>query len=253
VSEAEGAAGAPKRRVAMVTGASRGIGRAIARRLARDGFDLAVTYSSDADGAAETVKLAEAEREGARVLALRADVRDVVAVDQAFAEIAEQLGPVAVLVNNAGVRRDGLAVRLSDEHWNETIDTNLTGAFNCSRAALRGMMRERWGRVVMVSSVTGLHGNPGQAAYAASKAGLIGLARTLAKEYARKQITVNSVAPGPVETAMTAGLVEKIVADVPAGRAGTPEEVAAAVSFLASEEAAYITGAVLPVDGGMTA
>jgi NAD(P)-dependent dehydrogenase (short-subunit alcohol dehydrogenase family) len=144
-------------------------------------------------------------------------------------------------------------VRLSDEQWNETIDANLTGAFNCSRAALRGMMRERWGRVVMVSSVTGLHGNPGQAAYGASKAGLIGLARTLAKEYARKQITVNSVAPGPVETAMTAGLVEKIVADVPAGRAGTPEEVAAAVSFLASEEAAYITGAVLPVDGGMTA
>jgi 3-oxoacyl-[acyl-carrier protein] reductase len=253
VSETQAAAGAPTRRVAMVTGASRGIGRAIACRLARDGFDLAVTYSSDADGAAETVKLAEAEREGARVLALRADVRDVAAVDQAFADIAEQLGPVAVLVNNAGVRRDGLAVRLSDEHWNETIDANLTGAFNCSRAALRGMMRERWGRVVMVSSVTGLHGNPGQAAYGASKAGLIGLARTLAKEYARKQITVNSVAPGPVETAMTAGLVEKIVADVPAGRAGTPEEVAAAVSFLASEEAAYITGAVLPVDGGMTA
>ncbi|MBK5229755.1 MAG: SDR family oxidoreductase, partial [Thermoleophilia bacterium] len=154
---------------------------------------------------------------------------------------------------NAGVRRDGLAVRLSDEQWNETIDANLTGAFNCSRAALRGMMRERWGRVVMVSSVTGLHGNPGQAAYGASKAGLIGLARTLAKEYARKQITVNCVAPGPVETAMTEGLVEKIVADVPAARAGTPQEVAAAVSFLASEEAAYITGVVLPVDGGMTA
>lgn len=243
--------GSDPRRVALVTGASRGIGRAIAARLATDGFDVAVTYSSDADGAAETVKAVEAA--GARALSIAADVRDVAAVDSAFEQIAEQLGPVSVLVNNAGVRRDGLAVRLSDEQWTETIDANLTGAFNCSRAALRQMMRERWGRVVMVSSVTGLHGNPGQAAYGASKAGLIGLARTLAKEYARKQITVNCVAPGPVETAMTEGLVEKIVADVPCGRAGTPEEVAAAVSFLVSEEAGYVTGVVLPVDGGMTA
>ncbi|MBI5310948.1 MAG: 3-oxoacyl-ACP reductase FabG [Actinobacteria bacterium] len=246
-----GATKGTQRRVALVTGASRGIGRAIATRLAADGFDVAVTYSSDADGAAETVKAVESS--GARALALAADVREVAAVDGAFEQIAEQLGPVAVLVNNAGVRRDGLAVRLSDEQWNETIDANLTGAFNCSRAALRQMMRERWGRIVMVSSVTGLHGNPGQAAYGASKAGLIGLARTLAKEYARKQITVNCVAPGPVETAMTEGLIEKIVADVPSGRAGTPEEVAAAVSFLVSEEAGYVTGVVLPVDGGMTA
>lgn len=240
-------------RVALVTGASRGIGRAIAQRLARDGFDVAVTYSTDAEGAERTVAEARAEREGARALALAADVRDVGAVESAFEQIEEQLGPVAVLVNNAGVRRDGLAVRLSDQQWSETIDANLTGAFNCTRAALRGMMRERWGRVVMVSSVSGLHGNPGQSAYGASKAGLIGLARTLAKEYARKGITVNSVAPGPVETAMTAGLMEKLIEEVPAGRAGTPAEIAAAVSFFASEEAAYITGAVLPVDGGMTA
>lgn len=240
-------------RVALVTGASRGIGRAIAQKLARDGFDVAVTYSSDADGAAETVKLVESERDGARAIALRADVCDVEAVDNAFTEIAEQLGPVAVLVNNAGVRHDNLAVRMSDEDWRATIDANLTGAFNCTRTALRGMMRERWGRIVMVSSVSGMHGNPGQAAYGASKAGLIGLARTLAKEYARKKITVNSVAPGPVATAMTEGLVDRLIDEVPAGRAGTPEEVAAAVGFLASEEAAFITGVVLPVDGGMTA
>lgn len=240
-----------ERKVALVTGASRGIGRAIATRLAGDGFDVAITYSSDADGAGETVKAIEAA--GGKAFALQADVRDVAAVDSAFEQVAEQLGPVAALVNNAGVRRDGLAVRLSDEQWTETIDANLTGAFNCSRAALRQMMRERRGRIVMVSSVSGMHGNPGQSAYGASKAGLIGLARTLAKEYARKKITVNCVAPGPVETAMTEGLVEKIVADVPAGRAGTPEEVAAAVSFLVSDEAGYVTGVVLPVDGGMTA
>lgn len=246
-AQAEGGA----RKVALVTGASRGIGRAIALRLANDGHDVAITYSSDADGAAETVKLVEAA--GAKSLALQADVRDSKAVDGAFAAIAEKLGTVAVLVNNAGVRHDGLALRLTDEQWTATIDANLTGAFNCSRGALRGMVSARWGRIVMVSSVSGMHGNPGQAAYGASKAGLIGLSRTLAKEYARKKITVNAVAPGPVATAMTEGLVEKIAEGVPLGRAGTPEEVAAAVSFLVSEEAAYITGAVLPVDGGMTA
>lgn len=239
------------RKVAFVTGASRGIGRAIAQRLAADGHDVAVSYASDADGAAETVKLVQAA--GARALALQADVRSAEAVDRAFAEIAEKLGPVAVLVNNAGVRHDGLAVRLTDEDWTATIDANLTGAFNCSRGALRGMISARWGRIVMISSVSGTHGNSGQSAYGASKAGLIGLARTLAKEYARKKITVNAVAPGPVATAMTEGLVEKIAEGVPLGRAGTPEEVAAAVSFLVSDEAAYITGVVLPVDGGMTA
>lgn len=249
MSDAQAEGGA--RKVALVTGASRGIGRAIALRLAKDGHDVAITYSSDADGAAETVKLVEAA--GAKSLALQADVRDSEAVDGAYAEIAEKLGTVAVLVNNAGVRHDGLALRLTDEQWTATIDANLTGAFNCSRGALRGMVSSRWGRIVMVSSVSGMHGNPGQAAYGASKAGLIGLSRTLAKEYARKKITVNAVAPGPVATAMTEGLVEKIAEGVPLGRAGTPEEVAAAVSFLVSEEAAYITGAVLPVDGGMTA
>lgn len=238
-------------RVAMVTGASRGIGRATAQRLAADGFDVAISYSNDADGAAETLSLVEAA--GRRGLVLQTDVRDAEAVNKSFEHVADELGPVAVLVNNAGVRHDGLAVRLSDDDWTDTINANLTGAFNCSRAALRGMIRERFGRIVMISSVAGTHGNPGQSAYGASKAGLIGLARTLAKEYARKQITVNTVAPGPVATAMTEGLVEKIAEAVPLGRAGTVDEVAAAVSFFASDDAAYVTGTVLPVDGGMTA
>jgi 3-oxoacyl-[acyl-carrier protein] reductase len=184
---------------------------------------------------------------------LQADVRSVESVNAAFEKIEEALGTVTVLVNNAGVRHDGLALRLSDEDWADTLDANLTGAFNCSRAALRGMVRARWGRIVMVSSVAGMHGNPGQAAYGASKAGMIGLARTLAKEYARKNVTVNAVAPGPVATAMTEGLVDKIAEAVPLGRPGTVDEVAAAVGFLVSDDAAYVTGVVLPVDGGMTA
>jgi 3-oxoacyl-[acyl-carrier protein] reductase len=238
-------------RVALVTGASRGIGRAIATRLANDGFDVAITYSTDADGAAET--LAAIESAGRRGLIVQTDVRDAAAVDQTFATVGESLGAVAVLVNNAGVRHDGLAVRQTDDDWADTLNANLTGSFNCARAALRGMIRERYGRIVMISSVAGMHGNPGQAAYGASKAGMIGLTRTLAKEYARKNVTVNAVAPGPVATAMTEGLVDKIAEAVPLGRAGTVEEVAAAVSFLVSDEAGYITGAVLPVDGGMTA
>lgn len=237
--------------VALVTGASRGIGRAIAERLARSGHDVAITYSRDADGAAETA--AAVEVAGRRAFTVQADVRDVASVDAMIKQVEEELGTIAVLVNNAGVRHDGLAVRLSDEDWQDTLDANLTGAFNCSRAALRGMIRARHGRIVMISSVAGTHGNPGQAAYGASKAGLIGLARTLAKEYARKQVTVNVVAPGPVATAMTEGLVEKIAEAVPLGRPGTVDEVAAAVDFLASDDAAYVTGVVLPVDGGMTA
>lgn len=238
-------------RVALVTGASRGIGRATAVRVAAAGFDVAITYVSDADGAKET--LAAIEAEGRRGIALQADVRSAESVDAAFRQIEEELGPVLVLVNNAGVRHDNLALRLTDDDWADTLQTNLTGAFNCSRTALRGMVRARWGRIVMVSSVAGLHGNPGQAAYGASKAGMVGLARTLAKEYARKNVTVNVVAPGPVATAMTEGLVEKISEAVPLGRPGTVDEIAAAIGFLVSDDAAYVTGAVLPVDGGMTA
>jgi 3-oxoacyl-[acyl-carrier protein] reductase len=238
-------------RVALVTGASRGIGRAIATRLAADGFDVAITFSTDADGAGET--LAAIEAAGRRGLVIQTDVRDSAAVDATFKQVDDALGSVTVLVNNAGVRHDGLAVRQTDDDWSDTLNANLTGSFNCARAALRGMIRARYGRIVMISSVAGMHGNPGQAAYGASKAGMIGLTRTLAKEYARKNVTVNAVAPGPVATAMTEGLVDKIAESVPLGRAGTVEEIAAAVSFLVSDEAGYITGTVLPVDGGMTA
>lgn len=240
-----------ERRVALVTGASRGIGRATAALLAEQGCDVAITYSSDAAGAAETVSLIEAA--GARALALQLDVRDAAAVDAAFKQVEAELAAPLVLVNNAGVRHDNLALRLTDDDWADTLQTNLTGSFNCSRAALRGMVRARFGRIVMVSSVAGLHGNPGQAAYGASKAGMVGLARTLAKEYARKQVTVNVVAPGPVATAMTEGLVEKIAEAVPLGRPGTVDEIASAIGYFASDAAGYVTGAVLPVDGGMTA
>jgi 3-oxoacyl-[acyl-carrier protein] reductase len=246
VSDSEGA-----RPVAIVTGGSRGIGRAIALRLAADGHDVAVTYGSDEAGAAETVNQLEAA--GARALAIKADVRDPEAVGAAFEQVTEQLGAASVLVNNAGVRNDTLAVRMSDQEWGDTIDVNLSGAFNCARAALRPMMRARHGRIINVSSVAGVMGNPGQVSYSASKAGLIGMTRTLAREYARKGITVNAVAPGPVATAMTEGVVEGLVELVPVGRAGTPEEVAAAVAFLASDDAAYVNGVTLPVDGGMTA
>jgi 3-oxoacyl-[acyl-carrier protein] reductase len=239
------------RPVAIVTGASRGIGRAIALRLAGEGYDIAAIYGGDEAGAAQTVEQVEAA--GARALAVKADVRDSDAVDAAFEKIKEEMGVPAVLVNNAGVRHDGLAVRMSNDEWGDTIDVNLTGAFNCSRAILRPMMRARHGRIVNVASVAGVMGNPGQASYSASKAGLIGLTRTLAREYARKGITVNAVAPGPVETAMTEGLVEGLVELVPVGRAGTPEEVAGAVAYLVSGDAAYVNGIVLPVDGGMTA
>lgn len=243
---------AADKRISLVTGASRGIGRASAIALAKAGDDVAITYASDEDGARETVAAIEAA--GARALMVRADVRAVDSVDAAFKAIEEEFGaPPLVLVNNAGVRHDNLALRLSDDDWSDTLATNLTGAFNCSRAALRGMVRARSGRIVMVSSVAGLHGNPGQAAYGASKAGMVGLARTLAKEYARKNVTVNVVAPGPVATAMTEGLVDAIAEAVPLGRPGTVDEIAAAIEFLASPRASYISGAVLPVDGAMTA
>ena len=237
---------------ALVTGASRGIGAAIARALAGDGWPVGVLYRSGADAAERVV--AEITRGGGRALSIQADVADPGAPERAFGAVESHFqAPVLALVNNAGINRDDLAPSLDDERWNEVIETDLNGAFRFTRRALKGMLRARNGRIVNIASIVGLRANPGQANYAAAKAGLIAMTRTVAVEVARRGITVNAIAPGWIETEMTAGIAGELLAQVPARRAGTPGEVAAAVRFLASEEAAYITGAVLSVDGGLGA
>ncbi len=245
--------GSAAERVAFVTGASRGIGRAIAVALARAGHPVGFCYGSDADGARETHQAVEAE--GAKSVAVQCNVTDAAAVDAAFGEVESAFGRVTVLVNNAGITRDGLVARMSDEHWQSVIDTNLTGAFHTIRRASAGMMRARYGRIVNVASVAGQSGQAGQANYAASKAGLLGLTRSIARELAPRNITCNVVAPGPIVTAMTGDMPgewqDQIVNAVPLGRFGTPEECAAVVAFLCSEAAGYVTGALVPVDGGL--
>ena len=240
-------------RVAFVTGGSRGIGRAIVFELARAGHPVAFCYASDSASAQDTQ--AEVERIGGKSLAVKADIADEAGVDVAFREVESSFGPVTVLVNNAGITRDGLLVRMSDDAWRAVLDTNLTGAFHTIRRATAGMMKARYGRVVNVSSVSAHIGQAGQANYAAAKAGLIGLTRSVARELARRGITCNVVAPGPIVTEMTAGMPddwrEQVQAAVPLGRLGTAEECAAVVGFLCSDAAAYITGAVVPVDGGL--
>ncbi len=231
-------------RVALVTGGNRGIGRAVARRLAADGHKVAITSRSgdapDAEG----------------LLVVRCDVTDSDSVDSAVAEIEDRLGAVEVLVSNAGITRDGLTMKMSDDAFAEVIDANLAGGFRVARRCVRAMMRARFGRMVFVSSVAGIGGNAGQANYAASKAGLIGLARSLAKEFASRGVTANVVAPGPIETDMLMELDERqldaMTAAVPLGRLGRADEIAAAVAYLASDDAGYVTGAVLPVDGGLS-
>jgi 3-oxoacyl-[acyl-carrier protein] reductase len=239
--------------VALVTGASRGIGAAIADALARDGFDIAVGYGSDAEGAQRTVTAVAAH--GRRAVALQADVS---VEDEAvgLVEAAEaELGPLDAVVLNAGITRDGLFMRISAEDWRAVIDTNLTGAFFVSRATVRGMLRRRSGTIVAVSSVVGLIGNPGQANYAAAKAGLIGMVKSLAKEVGPRGIRVNAVAPGYIATDMTAALSddqrEQVRTATPLGRLGTPEDVAGVVAFLCSPDAAFITGSVIRIDGGL--
>lgn len=236
---------------ALVTGGSRGIGAATARALADAGWPVGVNFHSGAEAAEKVVE--EIEQAGGKAVALQGDVSDPAVPDRLLKELQERFGPVLVLVNNAGVRADGLTPQTDDEAWAKVIDTNLSGAFRLIRRALTPMLRARFGRVVNIASVVGIRGNPGQVNYAASKAGLIAVTRTVAAEVARRSVTVNAVAPGLVATDLTEDLGDDLLKSVPARRAGTPEEVAACVRFLASEEAAYVTGAVLTVDGGMTA
>jgi 3-oxoacyl-[acyl-carrier protein] reductase len=241
--------------VALVTGASRGIGRACAVALAEGGWTVAVGYRSGEDEAAET--LGEVEAAGGKGATVHIDVTDEASVAEAFAEIVSSLGPVTGLVNNAGVSRDGLALRYPTEEWDRTLQTNLRGAFLCARAALREMLKARWGRIVNQSSAVAMRGNPGQAAYAASKAGVVGLTRSLAREVGSRGITVNAICPGFVETDMTGASTDRalraLVDATPLGRPGTAAEVAAVVRFLLSEEASYVNGAIIAVDGGLTA
>lgn len=236
---------------ALVTGASRGIGAAIACSLAADGWPVAVNYRSDAAGA-ERVVARIAER-GGKAICLQADVREGEQIEAALSRAEQELGALLVLVNNAGVRADDLALNIGDEEWDMVLETNLSAAFKLTRRALRPMIRARFGRVINVASVVGPRANPGQANYAAAKAGLIGMTKTIAVEVARRGVTVNAIAPGLIETDMTADLDDRLLEAVPARRAGTPKDVAACASFLASEEAGYVTASTLFVDGGLGA
>lgn len=239
--------------VALVTGGSRGIGRACAVALAAAGHEVAVNFASNEDAANETV--AAIADSGGVAKAFRADVSDSPSVTALFEAVNEDLGAVDVLVNNAGITRDGLLLRMGEDDWTSVIGTNLTSVYLCTKAALRSMVRNRWGRVISISSVAGIAGNPGQANYAASKAGVIGFTKSVAKEVGARGITANVVAPGFIETDMTDALgdraIEAAVSSIAVGRLGEPSDVAGIVTFLASDAAAYITGQVVTVDGGL--
>jgi 3-oxoacyl-[acyl-carrier protein] reductase len=238
-------------RVALVTGSGRGIGKAIAQRLSEAGATIVVNDISDAgEATAEEIKTM-----GKKSLFMKADVSSSNEVNQMFEKVVSTLGRIDILVNNAGITRDQLTVRMSDEEWDAVLCINLKSVFVCTRAALRYMMKQRWGRIINISSIVGIVGNPGQVNYSAAKAGIIGITRSVAKEMASRQITVNALAPGFIESEMTQKLPEEVKNEcnkhIPLGYFGTPKDVAEAVAFFASEEARYITGQFLCVDGGL--
>jgi 3-oxoacyl-[acyl-carrier protein] reductase len=241
-------------RVALVTGGGRGIGRALAVRLAEEGANLAISYRSNDAAAGEAAE--EVRGAGVEIELFKGDVSSPEDVEALFNGVSDTFGRVDILVNNAGITRDNLLMRMKEEEFDDVLRTNLKGTYLCTRAALRPMVRARWGRIVNVSSVVGLVGNAGQANYAASKAGIVGFTKSVAREVAQRGITVNAVAPGYVETELTGSLPEKVKEQireqVPAGRFGEPEEVAEVIAFLVGEEAGYVTGQTIAVDGGMT-
>lgn len=240
-------------RVALITGASRGIGYAIAESLAKNGVDIAGIDINISELQSAMKKIGDST--GRRTLAIQADVGDFASMENAAAEVNKVFGKISILVNNAGITRDNLLLRMKDSEWDDVMRINLTGTFNCTRAVIKGMVKNRYGRIISIASIVGLMGNVGQANYAASKAGIIGFTKSIAREYANRGVTANAIAPGFIETDMTKKLPEDVtnalLSQIPMGKLGMPEDVADAVRFLASDEAKYITGQVINVNGGM--